>query len=477
MELYDYQVKFVEGISNLYRQGFRSPLGVLPTGGGKTVCFSHIATKTTQKPKPNGAQRRVWIMMHRVELVRQTYRALVKMGQLPGVIHPQFSANYRSQIQVASIQTLVKRLGAFEHPNMRPDLIIIDEAHHAVSPTYRKIINTFPEAFTLGVTATPIRGDGKGLGVNAGGVFDSMIVGAQTADLIAMGKLVKPLLFRPPGAITMDGVDVVRGDYDKAQAAERVDKPTITGDAIAHYRKYCDGAPAVVFCANVQHAEHVAAQFRQAGYRAWSVDGTMDDDVRKSILGGLETREVQVVTSCDLISEGTDIPRIAAAFLIRPTKSTALYLQQVGRALRVCEGKTEAMIFDHVGNWVEHGLPEAIREWSLDGEVKGKKRKTNEAPPVRFCPECYIVHASHLKVCPHCDFVYPRAEARSLEQVEGELVLVTEEEANLIKYNRKKEIWNAKTEEDLILVAHKYGYKPGWVKHMMKSREAKAKKN
>lgn len=466
LTLRPYQSKGVQDIRSSYLQGRKAPLLVLPTGGGKTVVFSHIAGSVASKGK------RVMVLVHRVELLRQTSSALNKNGVDHGLINPQYTPDYRKPVQVASVQTLVKRLHFFhQYP---PDLIVVDEAHHATAGTWKKIIAEFPTARILGVTATPCRGDGTGLGVDHGGVFDDLIIGPQIQDLIDQGYLVKPVVYAPMNRLDLSGVKVVRGDYDTKALAEKVDKPKITGDVVAHYSKLCPGTPAVVFCVSILHAQHVAAEFRAAGYRAYAADGTMDDDTRKRILNGLGNGSVQVVTSCDLISEGTDIPAIGCAILLRPTQSTGLYIQQVGRALRTCEGKEHAIILDHVGNVLTHGMPDEPREWTLDGDVKRKgKKKGDEAPPVRVrqCPQCYSVHEP-AATCPNCGHVY-EVDANKLEHEDGELQQITPEQALMLKRQKAREVATARTYEELEAIGRKRGYKPGWARHMWAARQQK----
>jgi len=466
LSLRPYQSKGVADIRQSYVQGHKAPLLVLPTGGGKTVVFSHIAGSVASRGK------RVMVLVHRVELLRQTSGALNKNGIDHSLINPLFTPDYRKAVQVASVQTLVKRLHFFDR--YPPDLIVVDEAHHANAGSWRKIIAHFPNARVLGVTATPCRGDGSGLGVDAGGVFDDLILGPQVPELIAGGYLVKPVVYAPLSRLDLSGVKVVRGDYDSKALAEKVDKPKITGDAVAHYSKLCPGAPAVVFCISVLHAEHVAAEFRAAGYRAYSVDGSMDDDTRKRILGGLANGAVEVITSCDLISEGTDIPAIGCAILLRPTQSTGLFIQQVGRALRPCEGKDRAIILDHVGNVLTHGMPDQEREWSLEGDPrKGKGKKKDQPPPVqvRQCPACYSVHEP-APACPSCGHEY-KVDPNKLKQEEGELQEITPEQAIRIKREKAREVATARTLEELEAIGRKRGYRHGWAKHIWNSRQSK----
>ena len=365
--LRDYQQTGVDLIRGEFIKKLRSTLFVLATGGGKTVVFCHIAQQTAARNK------NVLILVHRVELLRQTSKSLSKSGVDHGLINANYTPNLTKPVQVASVQTLIKRLGKITPP----DLIIIDEAHHATAGSWRKVVDYFPNARILGVTATPMRGDGKGLDE----LFDSLVVGPQTADLIKLGFLVKPIIYAPPTKIDFSAVKIVRGEYDQTQITEIMDRPTITGNAVEHYRKICSGVPCVVFCVSVSHAEHVAADFRQNGFSAYSVDGTMDDDKRSRILNGLGDGTIQVVTSCDLISEGTDIPAIECAILLRPTQSTGLYIQQVGRALRLAEGKKFAYILDHVGNVFK---PRISGRHSRMDIGRTKKRKTRQGRGKRY---------------------------------------------------------------------------------------------
>ena len=459
--LRDYQQKGVDLIRNEFVNKKRAPLFVLATGGGKTVIFCHIAQQTAARNK------NVLILVHRVELLRQTSKALTKSGVEHGLINPKFTPNRTAAVQVASVQTLIKRLNQINPP----DLIIIDEAHHATAGSWRKVVDHFQRARVLGVTATPIRGDGKGLDE----LFDSIVVGPQTPDLIELGFLVKPVIYAPPKQLDFSGVKVVRGEYDQKEITEIMDRPTITGSAVEHYKKICPGVPCVVFCVSVSHAEHVAEDFRQSGFKAYSVDGTMDDDTRSRILNGLGDGSIEIVTSCDLISEGTDIPAIECAILLRPTQSTGLYIQQVGRALRLSEGKKRAIILDHVGNVLNHGFPDAVREWTLEGRKKGK-RKTAEEKDIRAqqCEQCFAVHEP-APVCPYCGHSNKK-EYKSPREIEGELVELKKEDEKRkseIKKQKKLEVKNAKTLAELLSIQRQRGYKNGWAKRQFDMKTGK----
>lgn len=425
------------------------------------MCFSYIAANTSARGK------RVLILVHRVELLRQTSAALLKAGVTHGLVNPKFTPNLLAPVQVASVQTLIKRLHLFP----KFDLIVIDEAHHATAGSWRKILDAYPMARRLGVTATPIRSDGTGLD----DMFDEIIIGPQISELIAQGFLAKPIVYAPMQRVDLSGIRTKMGDYDKDELVKRMDKPHITGSAVEHYRKLCPGTPAVAFCVSIEHAKHVAEQFRQAGFRAQAVDGSLDDDTRKALLAGLGNGRIDVITSCDLISEGTDIPAIGCAILLRPTQSTGLFLQQVGRALRVVDGKEHAYILDHVGNVLSHGMPEQDREWSLEGTPKRKRSKNDDTPEIKVkqCDKCFAIHEP-APVCPMCGNVY-QAEGRKLDVKDGELQQITREAAAVINKAKKLEVAKADSLEALREIARARGYNMGWAEHIYQAKLAKGR--
>ena len=452
--LRDYQLDLVDGVRAAYRAGKRSPLVVSPTGSGKTVLFAYIAQGTSAKG--NG----VVILVHRQELVDQTCRTLHAFGVAHGVIAAGRTPDRSLPVQVASVQTYVRRLDIF-----RPALIIADEAHHATAGSWRKVINHHPQARVLGVTATPERLDGRGLKE----VFDDLIRGPEVADLIAGGHLAPPVYYAPPQAVDLSHIKPRGGDFAQEDIAEAMDRPAITGDAVAHYSRICRGAPAVAFCSSVAHAQHVADQFNAAGFRAATIDGTMDRDARRDVVRALGDGRLHVLTSCEIINEGFDLPLVTAAILLRPTMSRGLHLQQVGRVLRPAPGKTRAIILDHVGNLARHGFAEDVRDWSLDGRKKKKKKASEEDEvKVKQCPECYSCHPP-APTCPECGHIY-EVKTREIEHVDGELVEIDPKE---IARQKKKEQGSAQTLDDLIALGRARGYRSPdvWAKHVWNSRK------
>ena len=408
MKLREYQSRGVEEIRQAFTRS-RRVLYVLPTGGGKTLLFSYIARGVAAK------QKRVTVLCHRDFLHRQICAALegwqVPHGRLKG--GSKFTT--RAPVTVASVFTLVNRLERY----LPPDLLIVDEAHHfGHGNSWNKVAKAFPNARILGVTATPVRSDGIGLADS----FDEMVVGPQVIDLTMQGFLSPAEVYAPPVQMNLKGVHVRGGDYVASELADEMDKPTITGDAVSHYTRLAPNSLAVVFCCSIKHAEDVAAAFNAAGYAAASVHGKMDQFDIDQVFLKYARGEIRVVTACDLISEGLDIPKIETVIMLRPTKSMGLYLQMVGRGIRPAPGKTKTLVLDHCGNVKQHGFIDEIRDWKLTGTLE-KQSRAEAAPAVRTCPFCFACFRP-APVCPVCGAAQP-VQSRQVQHVDGELERVT----------------------------------------------------
>jgi superfamily II DNA or RNA helicase len=454
--LRDYQETLVDSVRDSFRTGKKSPLVVSPTGSGKTVLFAYISDRTAAKGN------KVLILVHRQELVDQTTKTLRAFGVDHGVIAAGRTPERWRSVQVASVQTLVRRLDDF-----RPDLIVIDEAHHGTAGSWRKVIDHNPQARVLGVTATPERLDGKGLGE----VFDDLLRGPEVSWLIDNGHLSRPKYYAPPQHVDRSSLPRVRGEIDLRAAAAAMDKKSITGDAVEHYRRICPGAPAVAFCASINHAENVAEQFSAAGFPWRVMDGNMDKEERRLVVRMLGDGRLCGISSCEIVNEGFDLPVVSAAILLRHTESLGLHLQQIGRVLRVSEGKKNAFILDHVGNLARHGFAEDVRDWSLEGRKSKKKSKDDEpSVNVRQCPSCYACHPPEPK-CPECGHVY-EVKTREIEVIDGQL---EEIDVDAIRRAKKIEQGRAETLEDLIAVGVARGYKnpKAWAIHVFNARQGK----
>ena len=403
--LRDYQAQAVGCIRDAYRQGHRSVLFVLPTGGGKTVVFSHIAQQAAARGN------RICVLVHRVELLEQASRSLAALGVEHGLIAAGRAMDLSASVQVASVATLARRLGQL--PTELFQLLVVDEAHHSNAGTWAKTLAHFSAARVLGVTATPVRSDGRGLGE----WYQAMVLGPSPAELTAAGHLAPARVFAPPIGFSTKRLRKRMGDFDLNQAAAALGGSRMMGDAVGHYQRLLPGRTAVAFCCSVAHAEAVAQLFTDHGIPAASIDGRMDAATREGLLSDLGDGRLKVLTSCALIGEGVDVPSVAGCILLRPIQSLALHLQMIGRCLRPQPGKV-AVVLDHVGNCHRHGLPTDEREWTLDGVAK---RSREAAPSVRVCPSCFCAMPSGTPACPECGHQF-QPEIRELEHVDGQLV-------------------------------------------------------
>lgn len=435
-----YQAEMIAGFRAAFRAGHRTVLGQLPTGGGKTALGSFMVGGSAAKGNV------CWWLCHRRELVSQASQAFFRQGIPHGIIAAGRSSDPQQRVQVASIQTIARRLDRMPPPN----LIVFDEAHHLGAAQWQAVFDAFPDALVIGLSATPWRLDGVGLGR----WFSTMVSGPSVSWLIENGFLSPYRLFAP-STVDVSSVAVRGGDFQRESLSALMDKPTITGDAVQHYRKLAMGKRAVVFAVSIEHSQHVVAQFRAAGIPADHVDGKMDHASRDAAVERFARGETLILSNADLLGEGWDVPAIEVVILLRPTASLSLHLQQIGRGLRVLEGKTEALILDHAGNTIRHGLPDDDFEWTLDDREKRKRKQDSEpGVPIRTCGQCFRVHRVAPK-CPACGYVYP-VQAREVEEKEGELQELSREQ---IAAMRKAEEKQARSLEDLVKLARARGYK------------------
>jgi superfamily II DNA or RNA helicase len=352
IELRDYQQSLLQGLFEAWSEK-RRVMAQLPTGGGKTIIFSFLANEVAHHGD------RVLVLAHREELITQAAAKLEAVtGKPVGIIKAGYAPNPLFPIQVASVQTLVNRLRDW------PDfgLIVVDESHHSTANTYRKILEAYPDAYQLGVTATPIRTDGSGFR----DLFDALVTGPTVKELIDLGHLSRFKLF---GAKPMEtkGVRTVAGDFSAAGLAKANNVVKLSGDLVEAYRHHCPDRRCLVFAISVAYSQAIAARYNAAGIPAIHLDGETPSEERREALARFAAGEIKVISNCGLFGEGLDIPALEAVQIARPTKSLSLWLQMVGRALRPAPGKEFAILIDHTKNHLIHGLPTRKRIWSLDG--------------------------------------------------------------------------------------------------------------
>ncbi|MBF0588673.1 MAG: DEAD/DEAH box helicase [Magnetococcales bacterium] len=452
LELRPYQSMAVESARDELRNGNHRLIIHAPTGAGKTVIASHIIQSAL------GRGNQVLFLGHRRELINQASGKLDALSIDHGVMmakHPRTDPT--QPVQVASIQTLVNRLDGMEGSN----LIIIDEAHRAEAPTYKKILDAYPKAVVLGLTATPERSDGKGLG----DIFQAIVPVSSVSELTAQGYLV-PAKVYAPSRPDMTGVGIKRGDYDSATLSERVDQPDLVGDLPKHWLEYAKGRPTVVFAVNIKHSLHIRDSFLAVGVRAEHVDGDTPTDERDAILSRLASGETKVVCNVGILTEGWDLPQTSCCILARPTKSVGLYLQMVGRVLRTFDGKSDAIVLDHAGCVHEHGFPDDERQWSLEWREKQRRgHGRSKAPaPIRICKHCFLAMRPSASQCPACGW---KSEVKSREVVHEDGELKAIEKPPLRPHASQRQVMT--TLENLRQTASAKGYKRGWIWYRLKA--------
>lgn len=406
MKLRPYQERLIEDTRHALRRN-HSVLMQAPTGAGKTAITVYMMGRAAENGK------RAFFLVHQNELLGQTSRALWEQKLEHGVIASGKRVS-KLPAQVASVQTLVNRLEQYEPP----DLIIIDECHRSSANTYQRILDAYPNAMVIGLTATPQRTDGKGLN----DTYSEMVQGPTIRQLINAGFLCDYEIYAPPNVLDVSSIKTKMGDYDKAQLTEAVDKPTITGDAVATYRKRAHGKRCVVMCISIAHAEHVCASYMAASVPAELIEGKMTNAERELTLNRFRSGETLVICNVQLLIEGVDIPSIEVVQWLRPTQSIIVWLQGNGRGLRPSEGKERLIILDQVGNWTKHGLPDDDREWSLEGK-KGRKKKDTEEPDVfvQQCKACFHVFRPGVDICPGCGAPVERKKKPEIQVVDGDI--------------------------------------------------------
>ncbi len=419
--------------------GARRIVMVAPTGAGKATIAAQIILEAA-----NSGQRALFLA-HRRELIVQAYERILHMGVPEALTGILMGGDRRRRpqapVQVASVDTLRHRA------KPEAELVILDECHRALAATNREIAQSYPDAIHLGFTATPYRADGRGLR----DAYDELIVVASPRELMALGFLVEPRVFTVPQSKLPDlsSVRVKRGDYDSKALAQAVDRAGLVGNIVEHWLEHAADLRTVVFAASIEHSKHIADRFREAGIAAEHLDGTMSMDERDAILGRLERGETRVVSNVNVLTEGWDQPSVKCAILARPTKSTGLYLQEAGRILRPWND-TRAIILDHAGCAVEHGLPQDDRAFSLDPPPK----RTSKGPLLRPCPECFAVLPLPTRICPECSTVLreDEPERTAPREVGGRL-----EEITVSPLDDARSVW-----AKLCQTALERGYKPGW---------------
>ena len=424
-------------------KGNRAIIVQSPPRSGKTVCMAHIAKEATAKGN------RVLFFCHRQEINDQVVKTFESAGVDMGLV------------MIGSVQSLARKLSSLPVP----DLILVDEAHHIKANSYKKILGNFPSAYKLYFTGTPVRTNGEGFEELA----DDLILGKPVKWLQANGNIA-PFRYYGPTLIDSSKLKKKAGEFTAKSIDEGL-KKAVYGDVIAHYEKLAKGLQAIVYAHTVEAGGQVAKEFQKAGYRAAVLHGKTPKQERSQSMADFRAGKLEVMVNVELFTEGIDLPGVDCCIMLRPTQSLSLFLQFAMRPLNPREGKT-AILIDHVGNSAIHGLPNADREWRIDG-MKAIQRtyNTDGELVIKTCDSCFGCYESkEHKACPYCGEV-PELTAREMDNIrQMELQEITEQNAKELK-SRVANFYDAsacQTIDELLEYKRQKGYKHGWFYHQAK---------
>jgi DNA repair protein RadD len=458
--LRDYQVRLIADLRSRIGAGIRKLLACAGTGTGKTLCMAEMTRLAVEKGKS------VAILSPRRELVYQTSRTLESLGVEHGIIMAGEPHMALSRVKVICVPTLHARAVRREKI-MFPsaDVVLVDEAHLSIAPTTLDVIQRFNGAVVCGFTATPARGDGRGLGT----LYQEIIHAPRVAEMISLGWLVPVRYFTPP-AFDVNGVPIVKGDYSQKQLGEKVDNKTLVGDVVTNWLRIGQGRKTIVFGVTQAHAKHIQEAFIAAGIRACYVDSETDTADRTQTLKRFQDGEFQILCNVGIVSYGYDAPTASCIVLARPTKSIVLYFQSVGRGLRPSEGKKDCIVIDHGGVVENLGFIDEPVDWTLDGNQnigRAHETKVKQASKGIKCQACdyRFLYATS---CPNCGAPIPEKKGKPMKTVDADLVELTKTQKRL---NRQ---WDEHQKRyffgELRTYARQKGYSDGWAAHKYKTK-------
>lgn len=460
MILREYQERMIENARQLLRSGKRRIIIHAATGSGKTIIAAAIVSAAIEKGK------KVLFLVHFRELAFQALDRFAEfgIGNDVGMIMAGEDPSLGMPVQIASVQTYGRRIefddAAYNPWFHKADLVIYDECHSSIARTRKAILNLYKDdSVILGLTATPCRADGRGLGE----VYEEIVSCTGVDELTKLGYLVPAVYYGCKELPDLKNIPLVAGDYNKKVLGERVDRPKLIGDIYDNWARTACDRQTVIFATNVKHSKHIRDLFQRRGINIEHVDAHTPEEDRRDILNRFRDGDVQVVTNVGVYSEGADFPWASCVVLAKPSKSYARYIQMAGRGLRPSPGKENVIIIDHSGLVNNHGFLDEEVFWTLAGKEKAWKKKPKIKEKKIFdCEECGFLFAG--KTCPQCGFTIPDW---------GKKILTTEDELEQIGKNKKPK---ATMEEKAAFYGmleyqrREKGYQSGWSSHKFKER-------
>ncbi len=474
VELRPYQRAAIDALREHVRGGKRRLCLVAPTGSGKTVIAAELLRGAVARGK------RVLFAVHRRELLHQSAVALRRVGLDPWMFGAGSGAHPMAVAHIGSIPVLARR-----ELIPRADVVILDEAHHAASPTWRRVMERYADAIIIGCTATPFRSDKQGLA----DLFEVSVIAATPSELIDGGSLV------PYDAFAYDApelheVKITAGDYNQKDLGIACNTAVLVGAVVAEYLAHAHGRPALLFPVDVKHSRALCDEFRRTGVAAEHLDCKTPANRRDDLVRRFRGGDIAVLSSVGVLTEGFDAPRAEVAILARPTQSEALHLQMIGRVLRPAPGKERALIHDHAGNLLRLGLPDEARDFGLAPTPK-RIRDLLMCPLCRAvigrpdvdgrCKQCHEIIAPPREqgapdVAGRADKVEVSGERINMKQIaelrarRGALGLARElTDAQLARAARATREERAGEFKRLVDVATRKGFKPGFAAHQYRA--------
>lgn len=397
------QQEFVQNsVAALKEHG--NTIGIAPTGAGKTLMLSAVAGEFLK------GNSKALILAHRDELTSQNEKKFLRIN--PEISTSVFDAKRKSfagQAVFGMVQTLSRR----ENLELIPiiHLLVIDEGHHSVSPSYRNIINGIkeknPSVLVYGVTATPNRGDKKDLGDIFSNVADQITI----SELIASGHLVRPKTYIIDVGTQSDlkNVKKTAGDFDMAAVEKIMNKLPITEEVFAKWHELAGNRKTVIFCSTIDHAKSVAKVFNSKGVKTVFISGELSDSERKSVLSEFEQGDAQVIVNVAVLTEGWDYQPTSCVVLLRPSSFKSTMIQMIGRGLRVVDNelypetiKEDCIVLDFGTSSLIHGSLEV----DVDLSIAKTQKKKSEPRFQKQCPSCSMLIPSASNSCPLCDYEF-----------------------------------------------------------------------
>ena len=427
MQLRDYQKGCLREAWRALNE-HRSTVIVLPTGGGKTLVAAAMSLAIARQFSDRKCV--ALYLVHRKELIHQTAETLRSVGlDQFGIIASGVAESRWQPLQIASIQTLARRLDKVSGW-LKPVIVFVDEAHHCRAKTWARLIDHFaPTSYLCGLTATPQRLDGKGLGEH----FASMVLGPSTADLVERGYLADTRIFFPKTSLRTDGIKIERGDYSKRGLQDAMTGRVIA-EGISHVKRLAHDRKCITYCVSVEDSKNWVERLRTEGYTAEHIDGTTPGDQRRQILDRFRRGDTQHLSNVDILTEGFDCPSCDCVIIRRPTKSLPLYKQMYGRMIRIKDDGRDGVFIDLAGCVWEHGPPAEAVEWSLEDGVDTEKQRSSRKASFKRCSECSFLYPVAASSCTFCGY-----SPEGVQVIETDVTLIEHEQAAFEERRKKRE--------------------------------------